>query len=116
MKFDWTVKCTAAFQQVQLGHPTALAACTPATALNPPGSQRSEAAKKKKQPWHEEFKGELLFFPRHLKDGEVGGQPVKKGQWVQVCDCMYDMGLCVCRCAMSPDAAAVMVQHCENLL
>ena len=90
MKFDWT----AASQQVQLGHPTALAACTPAPALNPtPGSQHSQSAKKKLQPGHKDFNGELLFIPRHLKDGEVGGQPVKKGQWVQVRDCMCNMGL-----------------------
>ena len=33
--FDWTVNCTAASQQMQLRHPTAQVACTPATALGP---------------------------------------------------------------------------------
>ena len=98
--FDWTVNCTAASQQVQLRHPTAQVACTAATALSPPpGSQRSKSGKKL-QPWHEKFKKEMLYMPRHLKDGEVGGQPVKKGQWVQVRSCMCEMSLHVCRLQM----------------
>ncbi len=78
---------------MQLGHPTAHAASTPATVANPtPGShQNSVKASGKKQPWHEACKLEFSILARHLKDGVVGGQEVREGQFVQVRSCLWQL-------------------------
>ena len=92
MQFDWIVNpSAAASQQVQLGHPAALAACTPATAANStPGSHQSSgkaASTGKKQLWYGELKEEFRTFVRWPEGGVVAGRTVVKGQFVQVRNC-----------------------------